>query len=223
MGFGTKDAVIPEGSGKVYKGINGGAHVVAIMDIEVFIAASGSKIVNLLVEDNNPVEEGYEYEGLLGKHTATHNYASLAMGSWFKEVDDSVKVAISKDFASIANATGTRAQVDLISADTIDEYLQKILPMLKGKYFCTIVQEREYLSDGKVKTTKNIKAMKADDTYITLAKPYPEYKVENNVITNGSWTMDFNPLYDIKKVAKPDSETPPPNDAPPPSLNDLPF
>lgn len=229
MGFNTKNTEIPEGSGKVYKGINGGAHVLTIMDIDIFKASTGNKVINLQVEDTNKVEEGYTYKGLLGEHTAAHNFTTLAMGSWFaEELTTKSQEEIQRNLASLANGTGTREQVDAVTADTVEDYVLKVLQIIKGKPFCTIIQEREYLnSNNEVKTGKNIKTMKAGENYIVLAKPYPEYKVVNNVITNdtGSWTMAFMPEFDVKKIATPDAD---PNTgittAPTNAINDpLPF
>ena len=65
MNFGTKSINVEE---RKSLGISYGILKLKIMDFNLKTAQSGKKMLEFMVEDDNPVgEDGYEYEGVFGK------------------------------------------------------------------------------------------------------------------------------------------------------------
>lgn len=247
--IGTKNVEVKESNGG--KGIGYGIGQYKIMDFTIFTSERTGKIkIDFLIEDNNPVEDGYEYEGVFGKVKAANKTAKVAfegpfiaasgaqcLGSWVDPTYDKLHDKMGKDFAVLAEATDTREAMDAISANSVLDFLTKAISVIKGKYFYGIITAEEQLSqDGEKvylnRTFKNYankdKATGMFDA-VMIVKPVEGSEVTNEgqvqVLTNDNKTIKFDPnnTWDFKPLAKPDADPVTGTTGKPNPTDDLPF
>lgn len=235
MKFNTKDVIVP-GTG-VSKAISYGILKLKLMDIVLTPSANGSGNTKLqfLVEDDNPVEEGYEYEGVLfGKRTAKNKSGRIQYEVPFKLEEDNTKInSLLATFADLANKTNCREEFDALGDkdyQKFEDYLKDAVKVLSNKYAYFVVKAEEYLGkENKVGLNRSFKAWKRDagliifsaDSTVTVDK-----NIHKIVSPEGrDYTWDKSNAYDYKPIATPDAD---PNTgittAPTNAINDsLPF
>lgn len=235
MKFNTKDVVVP-GTG-VSKAISYGILKLKLMDLVLTPSTNGSGNTKLqfLVEDDNPVEEGYEYEGVLGKKTAQNKSGRIQYEVPFKLEEDEIKRnSLLATFADLANKTNCREEFDALGDkdyQTFESYLKDAVKMLSNKYAYFVVKAEEYLGkENKVGLNRSFKAWKRDAGLII-------FSADSTVTVTGNihkivspegreYTWDKSNTYDYKPIATPDKDPAtgitiaPPAGSP---ANDLPF
>lgn len=229
MSFGTKSVVVEE---RKSLGIAYGILKLALKDFNLKTAASGKKQLEFLVEDDTPVgEDGYEYEGVLGKRKATNRSGRVGATIYFDINDAKVTDNVVKSFADIANKTGCREALDLVEASDFEDYLKKAFKVIGGKYVYFVVKAEEYISStGKAGINRTLKSWGKDAALMIFA-------ADSEVVKNGdiqtlttkegkTITWDKNNTYDYKPVVVPDKEVENALDIPGMSKNpgdDIPF
>lgn len=195
MGFNTKGLDTTEKKGaSQYFGY--GEQELKINKFEVKTAKTGAKNVTLYME-TRPINAALlpDFEphadatsgGQIGK-CSMYQY-------WLKDVNDENSESHQKfmrDIGTIADKMGVRSQIDAITANDFDAYVETLNSILTGKYkFWKIVVE-EYFREGKAPGTK-----------YSLGR----YSKENICCADekGKVKFDKENSYDYKKMETPDS------------------
>lgn len=162
--FSTKEVVVEE-KGNGGKGFSYGIAEMKITDYKITEAQSGKVRVTFFIETSDEVEDGYEYEGVFGKHVAQGKTAKVAleaplmcndgierMNKWAEPTNAKFVDKVLKDFAVLSNVTNTREQVDAISASTVSDFINKAVSIIKDKFFYGVVKAEEVNSQDGEKT-----------------------------------------------------------------------
>lgn len=183
---------------RVSQFITYGPQVLKINEITVRTAASGSKQLEFKVEG----EEIKDFSGVNGAKGQVGTIRTM----YFK--DDKLD-QLTKFIADIANTLNVKSKLDEIKAESLEEYVEKVTPVLAGKFARYIVTGEEYDVNkfrlGFATYVGRNKETKVKDEYKTL-------KVER---ANGTYfTFDANNTYDLKRKAPSEVE---------PTSDNLPF
>ena len=212
MSFGTKNVQVEE---RKSLGIAYGILKLKLMDFAFKTAQSGKKQLEFFVEDDTPVgEDGYTYTGVFGERKAQNRSGRVAASIYFDIENDSATTdVILKSLASLADKTGCREQLDIVEADSFEDYLKKALKVIGNKYAYFMVKAEEYISNttGKVGINRSFKTWGKESPWIIFAVEGSEVVVTGGIHTltdaNGKVvTWDKNNVYDYKPVVKPDAE-----------------
>ena len=162
MKFNTKDVSVP-GTG-VSKSISYGILKLKLMDIVLTPSANGSGNTKLqfLVEDDTPVEEGYEYEGVFGKRTAQNKSGRIQYEVPFKLEEDNAKInSLLATFADLANKTNCREELDALG-DKDQKFEDYLKDPLKYIQFILILVVGYLWIDNKMNYQKQITNCSSD-------------------------------------------------------------
>lgn len=212
MNFGTKNVVNEE---RKSLGISYGILKLKIMDFNLKAAQSGKKMLEFMVEDDTPVgEDGYEYEGVFGKRKAQNKSGRISATIYFDPaIDTATTDSLLKSFATIADKTNCRAELDVVEADNLEDYLKKAVKVIGNKYAYFAVKAEEYISQssGKVGINRSFKTWGKESPMIVFAVEGSEVTKDGNVhkltAKDGKeFTWDKANIYDYKPVVKPDAE-----------------
>lgn len=211
--YGTKNVTVEE---KKSLGISYGILKLKIMDFNLKKATSSDKkMLEFLVEDDNPVgEDGYEYEGVFGKRKAQNRQGRVAASIYIDiDKDTAATNIVLKSLASLAEKTNSRTELDAVSGNDFLEYLTKAIKTVGNKYVYLVVKAEEYINKttGKVGINRTLKSWGKDAPLII-------FPVEGSIVVkNGNtqtittadgktYTWDKSNTYDYKPVATPDAE-----------------
>lgn len=117
-----------------------------IKEVIIKTAASGSKQLTLIMETPPVTEAGFEPEegckGQIGKVAFP--------GVFIKMDNDKAKEEFNKALACIAEELDVRNELDKISAENFEDYIEKIKPLIVNKFAWWAVSGEEYpKQDGK--------------------------------------------------------------------------
>ena len=148
--FGTKSHDGESSKGGNSPFINYGNHVLMINSFEVRKASTGSEQVRINFE-GAPVEEaGFE------AHEDSTNGGKIGrvnFSSWL--ANENQVEEFNTNMAILTNKLGVKEEVDAIEADDLQDYLDKITPLVKGKQAHWLICAEEYLDDkGDTPKTK---------------------------------------------------------------------
>jgi len=151
MSFSTRGVEIPEEK-KVggFQYLTYGVQKAAIVGYELKTAQSGKQMVVLLMESPKVSDAGFEphadakFGGRIGKVNFTIYFD--------KTSKDQMDQFIS-NVALIAKKLGVTEKVDAIDSDSLEDYLNKLMPVIRGKFAVWAITGQEYLynKDGKNK------------------------------------------------------------------------
>ena len=211
MSFGTKNVVNEE---RKSLGISYGILKLKIMDFNLKAAQSGKKMLEFMVEDDNPVgEDGYEYEGVFGKRKAANKSGRIG-ASIYIDVDNDTNNTdlILKGLAALADKTGCRTELDAIEGSDFLDYMTKAVKVVGNKYAYFAVKAEEYVSSaGKTGINRTLKTWGKES-------PWVIFPVDGSVVTKDgnkqiltsadgkTFTWDKDNQYDYKPFVKPDAE-----------------
>ena len=140
MGFSTKGVVVSEGNG-IGKYLSYGVQKAAIVGYELKESQSGKQQVVLLMESPKVKEAGFEpdekakFGGKVGRVNFT---------IYFGKDDKSQVDQFMMNIATIAKKLGLTEKVDAIEADTVKSYLDKLMPIIAGKFAWWGITAEEY-------------------------------------------------------------------------------
>lgn len=232
MSYGTKNVVVEE---KKSLGIAYGILKLKIMDFNLKAAQSGKKMLEFMVEDDNPVgEDGYDLEGVFGKRKALNKSGRVAASIYIDIDNDTANTdLILKSLASLADKTGTRAALDAIEGNDFLDYMTKAIKVVGNQYAYFVIRAEEYISQstGKVGINRILKSWGKDSPLIIFPVEGSTVTKEGNIQTlttkdGKTFTWDKASVYDYKPIAKPDVDPVGSGDtfeAAPPVNNELPF
>lgn len=214
MSFGTKNVVVEE---RKSLGIAYGILKLKLVDFTLTPSANGSgnHSLQFIVEDDIPVgEDGYENEGIIyGKRKASNKSGRVQFEVPFNITEDAIKIGSLQDsLADLGNKTGCREELDAIVADTLEDYLKKVLKVIGNKYAYFVVKADEYINKntGKAGIRRTFKSWKRDANLIIFAEDSTVIKEgDTQTITSKdgkTYTWDKNNQYDYKPFVKPDAE-----------------
>ena len=232
MNFETKNVIIEE---RKSLGIAYGILKLKLMDFVVKTAQSGKKQFIFLVEDDNPVgEDGFEYEGVLGKRKAVNKSGRVDATIYMDTANvTDVNKFVTNFVVVLANKINCRAELaalDEINFNSLEDYLKAAMKVIGNKYVYLPIKAEEYVYNGKVGINRSFKYWGKD-------KPLTVFPAESTVIKEGNvWKLttpegveyiwDKNSPYDYKVAAIPDADQLPTDvsgGTTAPALNDLPF
>lgn len=211
MSFGTKNVTVEE---RKSLGISYGILKLKIMDFNLKAAQSGKKMLEFLVEDDNPVgEDGYEYEGVLGKRKAVNKSGRIG-ASIYIDVDNDTNNTdlILKGLAALADKTGCRAELDTVEGNDFLDYMTKAVKVVGNKYVYFAVKAEEYVSSaGKTGINRTLKTWGKESPWIIFPVDGSTVTKDGNkqilTSTDGkTFTWDKDNQYDYKSFVKPDAE-----------------
>jgi hypothetical protein len=212
MSFGTKNVTVEE---RKSLGISYGILKLKIMDFNLKAAQSGKKMLEFLVEDDNPVgEDGYEYEGVLGKRKAVNKSGRIG-ASIYIDVDNDTNNTdlILKGLAVLADKTGCRAELDAVEGNDFLDYMTKAVKVVGNKYVYFVVRAEEYVgqSSGKVGINRTLKTWGKESPWIIFPVDGSVVTKDGNkqILTSAdgkTFTWDKDNQYDYKPFVKPDAE-----------------
>ena len=173
---------------KLSKYISYGNHLLRINSIEIKTAQSGSKQLIFHMESPEIKAQGFVpeegYKGQVGKIAFPGSYLKMDNQTAVKEFNTAVGV--------IADTLGVRKELDNINAESFDEYVAAIEPLITNKYAWWAVAGEEYIkSDGKIGTKLKVRRY---NFISSLEKGEPGLK-----------PFDASLAYNLKKVEAPDS------------------
>lgn len=213
MSFGTKNVTVEE---RKSLGISYGILKLKLVDFTLTPSSNGSgnHSLQFIVEEDAPVgDDGYEYEGLIyGKRKAQNKSGRIQFEVPFNITSDEVKLKSLQDsLADFGNKTGCREELDAITADTLEDYLKKILKTLNNKYVYFVIKAEEYINNsGKVSLKRTFKAWKKDANLIIFSADSVVTKEGNKQTLTSpdgkTFTWDKDNQYDYKPFVKPDAE-----------------
>jgi hypothetical protein len=210
--FGTKEINVEE---RKSLGIGVGILKLAIMDYNLKTSSTGKKLLEFIVEDDTPVgADGYEQEGTLyGKVKSTNKSGRAAVTIYFDVTDAATIGTIQRSFATIADKVGVRPQLDAITASSLEEFLNKAIPVIKGKYAWFMLAGEEYVSAaGNKGISRMFKTFGKEDTKIMIVRPVEgsvfegDYNKQTLTTEGKSLTWERTNPYDYKPLATPDAE-----------------
>ena len=211
MSFGTKNVVNEE---RKSLGISYGILKLKIMDFNLKTAQSGKKMLEFLVEDDNPVgEDGYEYEGVFGKRK-TANKSGRIGASIYIDVDNDTNNTdlILKGLAALADKTGCRTELDATEGSDFLDYMTKAVKVVGNKYAYFAVKAEEYVSSaGKTGINRTLKTWGKESPWIIFPVDGSVVTKDGNkqILTSAdgkTFTWDKDNQYDYKPFVKPDAE-----------------
>ena len=191
--FSTRGVESLEEKKSIAKFLSYGVQEAAIIGYELKTAQSGKQQVMLLMESPKVTEDGFEpdpsakFGGKVGRVQA-----SIYFGP-----DDKARVDEFVQFvATIAKKLGVNEQVDAIESSNLEDYLNKLMPIIRGKYAWWGIAAEEYVNkENQVRYSlkfrrygfvASLDEMKANPEHI---KPF-----------------DKNSIYDYKPVAVPSAD-----------------
>jgi hypothetical protein len=211
MSFGTKNVVNEE---RKSLGISYGILKLKIMDFNLKAAQSGKKMLEFLVEDDNPVgEDGYEYEGVLGKRKAANKSGRIG-ASIYIDVDNDTNNTdlILKGLAALADKTGCRAELDAVEGNDFLDYMTKAVKVVGNKYVYFAVKAEEYVSSaGKTGINRTLKTWGKESPWVIFPVDGSTVTKDGNkqILTSAdgkTFTWDKDNQYDYKPFVKPDAD-----------------
>lgn len=228
MSFGTKNVTVEE---RKSLGISYGILKLKIMDFNLKAAQSGKKMLEFLVEDDNPVgEDGYEYEGVFGKRKAVNKSGRIG-ASIYIDVDNDANNTdlILKGLAVLADKTDCRAELDAVEGNDFLDYMTKAVKVVGNKYVYFVVRAEEYVSSaGKTGINRTLKTWGKESPWIIFPVEGSTVVKDGNkqilTSTDGkTFTWDKDNQYDYKPFVKPDEDIQADITANSDSKSDLPF
>jgi hypothetical protein len=127
--------------------INFGTGEYKINSFEIQTASTGSIRIRMNMETRPVTTQGFEgVEGALGK------VGRVNLTSYMNPNKDSYKKAINifqRKISEIADALGVRDEVNAIEASSVEEYINKVSPLLVNKYTNWLLAAEEYLTTDK--------------------------------------------------------------------------
>ena len=149
--FNTRGVVVVDGGNGGHKYLSYGVQEAAIVGFELKESSkSNKKQVVLLLESPKVVDAGFEpdekakFGGRVGR---------LNFSIYFNNDDKSQMEQFVSDIALIAKKLGVSEQVDAISSDNVEDYLNKLMPIVRGKFAWWAITAEEYIynKDGQDK------------------------------------------------------------------------
>jgi hypothetical protein len=171
-------------------------------------------MLEFLVEDDTSVgEDGYEYEGVLGKRKAANKSGRIG-ASIYIDVDNDTNNTdlILKGLAVLADKTGCRAELDAIEGNDFLDYMTKAVKVIGNKYVYFAVKAEEYVSSaGKTGINRTLKTWGKESPWIIFPMDGSTVTKDGNkqilTSTDGkTFTWDKDNQYDYKPFVKPDAE-----------------
>ena len=211
MSFGTKNVVNEE---RKSLGISYGILKLKIMDFNLKSAQSGKKMLEFMVEDDNPVgEDGYEYEGVFGKRKAANKSGRIG-ASIYIDVDNDTNNTdlILKGLAVLADKIGCRTELDGIEGSDFLDYMTKAVKVVGNKYVYFAVKAEEYVSSaGKTGINRTLKTWGKESPWIIFPVDGSVVTKDGNkqILTSAdgkTFTWDKDNQYDYKPFVKPDAD-----------------
>lgn len=156
MNFNTRGVAIEEKNVGGFQYLTYGVQKAAIVGYELKTAQSGKQMVVLLMESPKVVDAGFEphtdakFGGRIGKVNFT-----IYFDKSNKDQMDQFIINI----ALIAKKLEVSDKVDAIEADNLEEYLNKLMPVIRGKFAVWAITGEEYVynKDGKDKVGVSLK------------------------------------------------------------------
>ena len=211
MNFGTKSINVEE---RKSLGISYGILKLKLMDFAFKTAQSGKKQLEFFVEDDTPVgEDGYEYEGVLGKRKAVNKSGRIG-ASIYIDVDNDTNNTdlILKGLAVLADKTGCRAELDAVEGNDFLDYMTKAVKVVGNKYVYFAVRAEEYVSSaGKTGINRTLKTWGKESPWIIFPVDGSTVVKDGNkqILTSAdgkTFTWDKDNQYDYKPFVKPDED-----------------
>jgi hypothetical protein len=198
--FSTKGVVLKSEGG--FKYLSYGVQKAVIVGYELKTAKTGKQMVVLLMEGPKVTDAGFEpdpaskFGGRIGRVNFT---------IYFDKDNKEQMEQFITNIALIAKKLGVSEQVDVIEASDLESYLNKLMPVLRGKFAVWAITAQEYVynKDGKDKVgyslglrrygfiasldeveadPNHIKPFNKDDKYdyqaVAIASVDPDFKVQ---------------------------------------------
>ncbi len=147
--FSTKNVVVEEEKKSVSKFLSYGVQEAAIIGYELKTAQSGKQQVILLMESPKVQDAGFEpdpsakFGGKVGRVQATIYFGPEDKA----RVDEFIQFV-----AIIAKKLGVTEKVDAIESSNLEDYLNKLMPLIRGKYAWWGIAAEEYINkDNQVR------------------------------------------------------------------------
>lgn len=202
MSFSTKGiVVVEEKSAGGSKYLSYGVQKAAITGYELKESKTGKQMVVLNLESPKVVDEGFEpAEGSkLGGKVGRVNFTI-----YFDKDDKDQMNQFIKNVALIATKLDVSDKVDAISAENLKDYLDALMPVIRGKFAWWAITAQEYLyeKDGKDKVgyslgfrrygfVASLKEVEADPNHM---KPFnKDDKYDYKPVALPSADPDFKP------------------------------
>lgn len=147
MNFSTKGKDTSERSG-VSQFLTYGVQMAAITGLTTREASTGKKMYSLNLEGPKVTENGFEAheDAKMGGKVGRVQFTIYVDGNNQDQNNE-----IITNIGIIADKLGVREKVDAVEATSLDEYLTKVLPLIRGKYAHWAITGEEYeKADGKI-------------------------------------------------------------------------
>jgi len=150
-GFSTKGVVIATGGNGGSKYLSYGVQEAAIVGFELKKSSKSDKqLVVLLIESPKVVDAGFEPDekAKFGGRVGRVNFSI-----YFGKEDKTQMDQFISDIALIAKKLDVSEKVDAIEADNVEDYLNKLMPIIRGKFatWALTAEEYVYVKDGQDK------------------------------------------------------------------------
>jgi len=141
MGFSTRGVVANDGNGGGSKYLTYGVQKAAIIGYELKEAKSGKQQVVLLMESPKVTDAGFEPDesAKLGGRVGRVQF-TIYFGPADKEQNDTFIERV----ALIAKKLNVSEKVDAVEASDLKEYLDKLIPVVRGKFAWWAINAEEY-------------------------------------------------------------------------------
>lgn len=139
--FSTKGVQIVSGGNGGSKYLSYGIQKAAVVGYELKLSQSGKQMVVLLMESPKVAETGFEphedskFGGRIGKVNFT---------IYFGPDDKTQMDQFISNVALIAKKLDVTEKVDTIESDNLEDYLNKLLPIIRGKFAYWAITAQEY-------------------------------------------------------------------------------
>lgn len=139
--FTTNGVVVEEKKSGGSKYLSYGIQKAAIVGYEVKTASTGKQMVTLLMESPKVTEAGFEpdesakFGGKVGR---------VAFTIYFTPDDSKQMESFLSNVAIIAKKLDVAEKVNTIAADAIEEYMAKLIPIIRGKFAYWAITAQEY-------------------------------------------------------------------------------
>ena len=139
--FTTSGVVVEEKKSSGSKYLSYGIQKAAIVGYEVKAASTGKQMVTLLMESPKVTDPGFEpdptakFGGKVGR---------VGFTIYFSPDDTKQMEQFLGNVAIIAKKFDVSEKVNAISSDTIDDYMSKLIPIIRGKFAYWAITAQEY-------------------------------------------------------------------------------